>query len=89
MGNNSVGRHGLHRRASVKASDFHWTQGDQLVTYYGSSLGTHRGYCRLCGSPLLGRFDFEPTFYGLPPGTLGDYPVLKPKRHVFVAHMAP
>jgi hypothetical protein len=40
-------------RASVRASDFRWTQGAELVTFYESSPGTHRGFCRVCGSPLL------------------------------------
>jgi hypothetical protein len=76
-------------RASVKASDFRWTQGAELVTFYESSSGTHRGFCRVCGSPLLSRFDFEPSVYGLPLGALDDDPGVKPKRHVFVAHKAP
>lgn len=76
-------------RASVNAIDFRWTQGAELVTFYESSPGTHRGFCRVCGSPLLSRFDFEPSYYGLPLGALDDDPGVKPKRHVFVAHKAP
>ena len=48
-----------------------------------------RGFCRVCGSPLLSRFDFDPTVYGLPLGALDDDPGRKPKLHVFVAHKAP
>ena len=76
-------------RASVKAADFHWVRGEELVTYYESSPGNHRGFCRVCGSPLLSRFDFEPAVYGLPLGALDDDPGKKPKRHVFVAYKAP
>ena len=43
----------------------------------------------MCGSPLLSRFDFDPSVYGLPLGTLDDDPGKKPKRHVFVAYKAP
>ena len=76
-------------RASVKAADFKWVQGEELVTYYESSPGNHRGFCRVCGSPLLSKFDFEPAWYGLPLGALDDDPGVKPKFHVFVADKAP
>ena len=76
-------------RARVKADDFRWTQGAELVTYYESSPGNHRGFCRVCGSPLLSRFDHDPTFYGLPLGALDDDPGIKPGFHVFVAYKAP
>jgi hypothetical protein len=59
------------------------------VTYYESSPGNHRGFCRVCGSPLLSRFDYDPAFHGLPLGALDDDPGVKPKRHVFVAYKAP
>ena len=48
-------------RARVNAADFRWVQGEELVTYYESSPGTHRGFCRVCGSPLLSRFDDHPA----------------------------
>jgi len=76
-------------RARVKADDFRWTQGAELVTYYESSPGNHRGFCRVCGSPLLSRFDHDPKFYGLPLGALDDDPGIKPGFHVFVAYKAP
>ena len=44
-------------RASVKAADFRWVQGEELITYYESSPGNHRGFCRVCADrptePLL------------------------------------
>jgi len=76
-------------RARVKADDFRWMQGAELVTYYESSPGNHRGFCRVCGSPLLSRFDKEPRSYGLPLGALDDDPGIKPGFHVFVASKAP
>ena len=76
-------------RARVKADDFRWTQGAELVTYYESSPGNHRGFCRVCGSPLLSRFDNDPSSYGLPLGALDDDPGIKPGFHVFVASKAP
>lgn len=76
-------------RARIKADDFRWTQGAELVTYYESSPGNHRGFCRVCGSPLLSRFDNNPRSYGLPLGALDDDPGIKPGFHVFVASKAP
>jgi hypothetical protein len=76
-------------RASVRAADFRWLLGEDLVTYYESSPGNHRGFCRVCGSPLLSRFDFDPTTFGLPLGALDDDPGKKPTLHVFVAYKAP
>jgi hypothetical protein len=61
-------------RARIKATDFRWVQGEELVTYYESSPGNHRGFCRVCGSPLLSRFDADPSSYGLPLGALDDDP---------------
>src|SRR5262245_144288 len=34
-------------RATVKAADFAWVQGESLVTFYESSPGNHRGFCRV------------------------------------------
>jgi hypothetical protein len=76
-------------RARVRADDFKWVAGEELVTYYESSPGTHRGFCRVCGSPLLSRFDADPRRYGLPLGALDDDPGVKPGFHVFVANKAP
>jgi len=76
-------------RARVQASDFRWTQGEDLITWYESSPGTHRGFCRVCGSPLLSRFDHDPSSYGLPFGALDDDPGVKPRFHIFVASKAP
>jgi hypothetical protein len=76
-------------RASVNATDFKWVQGEELVTYFESSLGNHRGFCRVCGSPLLSRFDQNPFVFGLPLGALDDDPKVKPMLHVFVGSKAP
>ena len=76
-------------RAAVRASDFRWTKGEELLNWYESSPGNHRGFCRVCGSPLLSRFDFAPKVYGLPLGCLDDDPGIRPALHVFVANKAP
>jgi hypothetical protein len=76
-------------RASVNASDFKWIQGEELVSYFESSPGNHRGFCRVCGSSLLSRFDQNPSVFGLPLGTLDDDPKIKPVLHAFVGSKAP
>jgi hypothetical protein len=75
-------------RASVNASDFQWVQGESQVTFYQSSPGTFRGFCRVCGSPILTKFDAT-SYYGLPLGPLDDDPALRPELHVHVASKAP
>ncbi len=76
-------------RAGVRATDFRWTQGEDLITWYETSRGTHRGFCRVCGTKLLSRFDFDREWYGLPLGALDADPGVKPRCHVFVAYKAP
>ncbi|HRE16851.1 MAG TPA: GFA family protein [Rhodocyclaceae bacterium] len=76
-------------RASVQASDFRWLQGEVLLSWYESSPGNHRGFCKVCGSPLLSRFDADLGRYGLPLGALDDDPGIRPACHVFVADKAP
>lgn len=76
-------------RAGVAASHFQWVRGDDLVTWYESSPGTHRGFCRVCGANLINRFDAHPDQYGLALGALDDDPEVRPQCHVFVADKAP
>ena len=76
-------------RARVNTSDFKWIQGEELVTYFESSPGNHRGFCGVCGSPLLSRFDHNPSVFSLPLGTLDDDPKIKPVLHAFVGSKAP
>jgi hypothetical protein len=76
-------------RARVKATDFRWLQGEDLVTYFESSFGNHRGFCSVCGTALLSRFDFDTGVYGLPLGALDDDPGVRPQFHVFVGSKAP
>jgi hypothetical protein len=76
-------------RARVNAADFAFEQGEQLLTYFESSPGNHRGFCRVCGSPILSRFDQNPAVYGLPLGALDDDPGIKPMLHVYTGSKAP
>jgi hypothetical protein len=76
-------------RAGVRAANFHWIVGQELITYYESSPGNHRGFCKVCGSPIHSKFDDHPEVYGFPLGTLDDDPGVKPAFHVFVGNKAP
>ncbi|MBE7942588.1 MULTISPECIES: GFA family protein [Ramlibacter] len=76
-------------RGAVKAAELHWTRGEALVRYFESSPGTHRGFCSVCGSSLVSRFDDEPGVLGLALGALDDDPGARPACHVHVASKAP
>ncbi len=82
-------------RASVMATDFHWVQGEQLVTFYESSPGTHRGFCSVCGSPVVNRIEANAVSggaverRGIQLGGLDDNPGVAPEMNVFVASKAP
>ncbi|MGH9578450.1 MAG: GFA family protein [Terriglobales bacterium] len=76
-------------RARVKSRDFRWLQGEELLTWYESSPGTHRGFCRVCGAKLLSRFDRHPSAYGLPLGALDGDPGVRPALHLYVQYKAP
>lgn len=82
-------------RAGIDPAQFHWTKGEALVTFYESSPGTHRGFCSICGSPIVNRI--EPTAVtgggvtrmGVQLGSLDDDPDVRPSMHAFVADKAP
>jgi len=76
-------------RASVKANDFEFVEGGELVTFYESSPGNRRGFCRFCGSPIVSKFEAHPEYFGLPLGALDDDPAIRPTLHVHVASKAP
>ena len=76
-------------RASVKATEFRWMSGEASLTYYESSPGEYRSFCRVCGSNLITKFARNPEVYGFPLGTLDTDPGVKPTCHVFVGSKAP
>lgn len=76
-------------RAKVATKNWEWVSGEHLVKYYESSPGEHKGFCGVCGSSLLTRFDNNPDVIGFPLGTLDTDPGVKAERHVFVGSKAP
>lgn len=75
-------------RAGVSARDFKFVSGEELITYFESSPGNYRGFCRVCGSPIHSKFDSNPEVFGLPLGALNEDPQIKPTLHVFVGNKA-
>jgi hypothetical protein len=78
----------IRSRASANAAEFEWLQGENLVNFYESSPGVYRGFCRVCGSPVVSKFDGA-SYYGVPLGGLDDDPGVRPELHVHVASKAP
>ena len=86
-------------RARVEKSDFKWRQGEELVNFYESSPGVFRGFCRICGSPVVNKFTAgtpltmrdpaAPSRYGIALATLDDDPGVQPTAHIFVASKPP
>jgi hypothetical protein len=76
-------------RARVRAADFLWVTGEELLTFYESSPGSRRGFCRICGSPILTKFDSDSSIFSLPLGPLDNDPGVRPQCHVYVASKAP
>jgi len=86
-------------RARVAAADFRFLQGAELVTFYESTPGSHRGFCRVCGAPVLIKFDersrsaqTDPSateLYGIALATLDDDPGIRPNAHAFIVDKAP
>jgi hypothetical protein len=76
-------------RAKVHSAEFRLLCGEELLTFFASSPGNHRGFCRVCGSPILSKFDDDPSVFSLPLGGLDDDPGIRPQMHVFIASKAP
>jgi hypothetical protein len=79
-------------------SDFKWVHGEELVNFYESTPGVFRGFCRVCGSPIVNKFAAgtplamhdpdAPSRYGIALATLDDDPGVRPAAHVFVSSKA-
>ena len=76
-------------RAAVRASDFRFSIGEQLLTYYESSPGERRSFCKICGSVIITRFDERPEIYGFALGTLDTDPEVTIERHIYTKYKSP
>ena len=80
-------------------SNFKWVQGEDLLTYYEATPGYRRGFCRVCGSPIVNWAEPHSPFvqrnpqilteYGIALATLDDDPGVRPACHIFVRSKAP
>jgi hypothetical protein len=75
-------------RAKVRAKDWCTLSGQELIKFYESSPGEHKGFCSNCGSSLYTKFDANPEILGFPLGTLDTDPQVKAAKHVFVGSKA-
>jgi hypothetical protein len=75
-------------RARVRSDDLRWISGEHLLTFFESSPGNQRGFCRVCGSPILTKFVTDRSVVSLPLGALDDDPGIRPLMHVYVASKA-
>src|SRR5436305_15283110 len=62
-------------RARVAAADFRFLAGEELVSFYESTPGTHRGFCKVCGAPVLVKFDEHSRSAQTDPGAVALYRV--------------
>jgi hypothetical protein len=76
-------------RGRVRMADLRWVRGEDLVRFYESSPGQHRGFCSVCGSNIFTKFSERPREVGLALGILDDDPGNRPVCHVFVGSKAP
>jgi hypothetical protein len=87
-----------HARAGRRRR-FPLLAGEELVSFYESTPGTHRGFCKMCGAPVLVKFDehsrsaqTDPgavALYGVALATLDDDPDVRPDAHAFIIDKAP
>ncbi len=76
-------------RASVKVKDFHFLSGEKLLSYYESSQGEWRSFCKICGSVIITRFGKDPDMFGFALGSLDSDPKIRIERHIFTKFKAP
>jgi hypothetical protein len=85
-------------RARVTAADFRFLVGEELVSFCESTPGTHRGFCKVCGAPVLVKFDEHSRSARTDPGAAALYGValatldnkcVRPDAHAFIVDKAP
>jgi hypothetical protein len=74
--------------AHVKSEHFRLVSGEELMAGYESTPGSHRKFCRVCGSPAPGKASYLPTI-SINAGLLDDDPGRRPMLHTFVSSKAP
>lgn len=76
-------------RATIKASQFKWTKGKELLSRYYSSEFVVKHFCSVSGSNLISTYDNDPTKIGVPLGGLEQAPNNEPEGHIYVGSKPP
>jgi hypothetical protein len=76
-------------RATIRASQFKWLKGEELLSRFRSSEAVVKHFCRVCGSNLISTYDNDPDRIGIPLGGLDQAPHNRPAANMWVAHKAP
>lgn len=71
----------------IDADQFCWSKGEEHVQRYESSPGTHRCFCKRCGSPLVSTHSGKVGEVVV--GTVDGDPGARPSGHIFVGSKAP
>ncbi len=71
-------------RALARAEEFEVVSGVDLIQYYESTPGVHRGFCSVCGSSLFGKFDQNPDYFNVSLGIVDGDPGVRLQMHGFV-----
>jgi hypothetical protein len=74
--------------AHVARDKFRLLSGEDLMTFFESTPGGHRTFCRKCGSIAPSAASYLETI-SVPAGLLDDDPSVRPKLHTFVRSKAP
>ena len=75
--------------ASVKADEYIFDQGPELVKRVSSSSFGHRGICGNCGTPLFMKVDHQPETVDFSIATLDEPGRVRPGFHIFWASRIP
>jgi hypothetical protein len=74
--------------AAVEPQDFSIVEGEDSLSFFQSSAGARRFFCRACGSPLFSRREGNPEIIRLRIGSLDSPVPSKPVGHIFVSEKA-
>lgn len=81
---------GGHTNLLVRATQFHWLAGQDLVSRYRPEppYDLVRCFCSRCGS-YLGEPETDPGFFSISASALDDDPGVRPRFHEYVAEKVP
>lgn len=67
----------------IRASQFRFVTGQELVKEFESTPGKKRAFCRECGSPIYSRLDSKPDTLRLRIGSVTTPIEAKPSYHIY------